>query len=181
MADSQKVFYKTNEFKTALTILFITGIGTIAYDSYKDQNLFTTVNKVFSILKDYTLAFLIYKVSLFWILLILTLSVTIVRFVIKFKKDELIHQAAPYEAYITDRLKKWRWSWRYNTYNNKISITDLRPHCPNCDTTMHYDLRHAESKCPRCEKHYYGNTSEDMADIEALIIDNINRRNLLNT
>jgi len=140
MADSQKVFYKTNEFKTALAILLLTGIGTLAYDSYKDQNLFTTVNNTFSVVKDYTLIFLTYKVSLFWILLFLILSITIIRFVSKFKKDAL-NQTFPYEAYTTDRLKKWRWSWRYNIYNNKISIIDLRPHCPHCDTTMHYDLR----------------------------------------
>ena len=72
----------------------------------------------------------------------------------------------------------WTWDYKYNSLDRVLNVVNIIPFCPDCKTRMHYKyslLDTWEAKCPRCEK--YICRMKDQKDIEAIIIDNIQREN----
>ncbi|MGJ4734892.1 hypothetical protein [Leptospira levettii] len=81
--------------------------------------------------------------------------------------------------YNNDNIKSfyWTWDWVVDQNTGKYAISNLKPHCPKCNTNLIINqslYRNPEYECPRCNFE----TQVDVnfkRKIEIIIIDNINR------
>lgn len=154
-------------------------LGTVLYDYFKEKPILTTINQGVNWLVERFTNFINLEIKLWLILVILAALVLIFILYIlienkKVRKPEFLN-------YKEDRLKKWRWSWEWKWSETRKAwiISNLEPHCPNCGTTLMEDsnaLMFHGFGCPRCD--FYAGTEkfEDPRKIEALILDNLNRK-----
>ena len=96
-------------------------------------------------------------------------------------KNSNVTETPKFLSYKKDKIHSfyWKWEWRYNQNSLKWNVTGIKPLCPKCETAMHYDYSSMNygytANCPRC--HYQNNQIPNYNDIEALIIDNVDRGN----
>lgn len=118
---------------------------------------------------------LTYTIPVWVIATTLVLLFSILVIYIKFNNSEIIE---PHKQYTQDIFKQWKWYWGYGLKNGKIIITDMRPECPECHVFMHYskDIYDIRASCPYCKAFYNNRSCEDIADIEMLIVDKIEKK-----
>lgn len=152
-------------------------ILTVVYDLIRDKQIFTTVGKYFSTLWGLIIVFLTLDLKLWWVLLGISVLFFALYIIVKIyeQKEEI---KPDFTNYTQDhfRLWNWSWNWEWNSYGKKWYITNLHAHCPKCDTPMHHDNHEDIFQCPRCRfRAEYGN-HEKSYEVEAVILDNINKQ-----
>ncbi|MBL4561041.1 MAG: hypothetical protein JKX79_08665 [Labilibaculum sp.] len=82
-----------------------------------------------------------------------------------------------YLTYKEELIKNWKWSWDWSSLENIWHITNLKVHCPKCDTPM-YETSFYDSNlsCPRCSHKTNSRQCGDSDNIKRIIIDNIDRK-----
>jgi hypothetical protein len=163
------------------TFPVVTGIAVaMVYDSIKEKPLLTSLTLIIKGIWKYTILFLTFKISVFWIIIALLL-LWLVLFIINNSKKVF----DPKLQYTTDIFINWKWEW---TYSGRY-IHNLTPLCPSCNTIMSYHNGHYPydkfAECPRCNRAYATRESirnhtdiiefEDDKRIDMLIVDNLRK------
>lgn len=168
-------------FKSPWTI----GIGTtllgfsltVIYDLVKGKQLLATMCNMFDILKSWLIIFLNFELKVWWVLTGVAIII-IILLIISFSSDNSNNINPDFTAYTTDHFRLWRWSWRweFNVLQKKWQIINLQAHCPQCDTPMISSWDEDYFRCPRCRFSSKYDDHEKSYEVEAIIIDNLNRR-----
>jgi hypothetical protein len=165
---------KNNQLWIAIIAAVIGAITTGIVDFVKKLPVLSTLKTVISFLYHSLLSFLTFGISV-WVII----SAIIILWLIK-KLFKPKFEPPSYLDYKEDRLKAWLWKWDWNIDRyNKITVSNLRPYCPNCNTKLMYqdDWRASRANCPRCNLSFSNyNGFENIAEIESLIIDNIEKK-----
>ena len=150
---------------------------TVLYDALKGKHVFSTIKAIFTTLYNWIVIFLNFRIKVWWILLALV-ALAVGYLILFHNKREQSDERPAFLDYTSDRFSKWKWSWewRFNTLEKKWQVNDLRPLCPKCDTPMLTDRFESFFKCPRCKYSSGYEKVEKSYEVEAVIIDNINRR-----
>ncbi|MCD6017257.1 MAG: hypothetical protein K0S53_378 [Bacteroidetes bacterium] len=160
-----------------LAIFAVVGPG--IYDLIKGYPFLDTYKKIINFLYIGISTFFNFNIKLWWLLLAIVIYKTISFLIKKYRTKE-----KDFKDYTSGTLKNWKWSWEWTrpSVNSNWIVSNLTPHCSAngmCDTQMlrgYNRQAQIEYKCPRCG-HNTGNNIEYERDIEALIIDNIQKKN----
>lgn len=146
-------------------------------DYTKSRPIFTTIQQILQTLLKFIISVLNFNIKVWWLIIGIIIIVAIIYLVFKFKQEET---KPNFYNYRNGKLKSWKWSWdwEFNSYENKWHISNLTPHCPKCDTPLidrssTYTLMY---ECPRCDFEASDCECEEPTKIEAIIIDNIERK-----
>jgi hypothetical protein len=173
-------FYENIWFQLAAGYLVLSPIGSGVYDNTKKIPIITPILGAFKFVWNVVLDF---NVPLYLVLIIATIAVFFTRnhFIFKEKSREIEVPNAPFLSYTEGVLKVWKWKWtyRFDNFENKYRIEDLTPICEVCDIKMLNYGYYNSYRCPKCNKYYATayQSWENKTDIEALIIDNIEKGN----
>ena len=150
---------------------------TVLYDFAKGKHVFSTIKAVFTTLYDWIVLSLNFQIRVWWILLALAVLV-VIRCIILHNKQEQSDERPAFLDYTSDRFSKWKWSWEWNfsSLEQKWQVSNLHPHCPKCDTPMLSDKYESYFQCPRCKYDSGYENIEKSYEVEAVIIDNLDRR-----
>lgn len=145
---------------------------TAIYDWIKEKPIATTFINLLSWIWNNILLFQIYT----WQFVIGILIILFIKKIVKkVSKQKSIEEILPWLNYTQDTIAnlKWKWYWDRDIFQ-KYNIENLRPLCPQCETSMHVsDSWSTSARCPRCN-HYESNI-KNLNDVKAVIIDNVQR------
>lgn len=168
----------------ATKISLVTGIvgsviASLIYDAIKNYSFLSTIISVLKFLWSILEYLLTFNIKVWW-LLIFTLLTWIVWKILS-TKNSTDSSNPPYYNYKTDKFKKWNWSWnwRFDSTHNAWIISNLKAHCPKCNTPMiDYSKWHVVSfGCPRCDYKARDSDCDEPHKVEQVILDNIDRDN----
>ena len=166
---------------------WVIGIGTtvvggvilsIVLDLIKEVSILSTLGTVIKTVWGWIISFLTFELKVWWVLLGIVVII-IVLLVISKVADSKEETLPKFLSYKEDKFDswKWTWDWGFNRYDYKWHIKDLKAHCPKCDTPMFHDAHDTNFQCPRCSyKTDYRTKFKRRREVEAIIIDNLNRR-----
>ena len=150
----------------------------VVYDFIKKKQFLSTVKTILLALRNGLVAFLNFELKVWWILLgiagLLLLLIIVADIKGKGKDSE-----SDFMGYTEDYFGNWKWSWKwkYNTYKTAWCPSDFEAHCPECDTPMFHDRDEYFFQCPRCGFESSGMDDHKKSyEVDALIVDNINRK-----
>lgn len=173
---------KKEVFKSPWSISIGTAIFslllTMGYDYSKQNPILTTVGELFKWLWKVIISILNFELKIWWILLAIGLFVGIAYLFDKFKKEESFKP--DFYSYREGRFKRWKWTWGWKWNNSRSAwlISDLKAHCPNCDTPMieYSSIYGLSYDCPRCNFKASDSQCDEPHKIERIILDNIDRK-----
>lgn len=174
--DVLKKFWKS-PWTIAIVSAVVGPIVTVIIDAILDKPFLTTLGNIFVFCWKGIITFLNFELKLWWVLLGLFGLVLILYLCAKISGNE--EEKPEFTLYKEDSFGGWKWSWgwAYNSYDKKWHVKDIQAHCPNCNTPMFHDEYDTVFQCPRCSfKVEYGHKHKTRSEVEALIIDNLNRR-----
>ena len=153
---------------------------TIAYDYFKEKPVLSTIWAIIRWIKNLTWNFLNFDLKIWWIIVAFILLTFIIKIINNSKiKETSTHK---FHDYREGKFKKWRWtwSWRLNNIRKAWIISDMKAHCPNCDTAMidYSSTYYLEFGCPRCDFKAHDSQCDEPQKIERIILDDIDRKNL---
>ncbi|MEL7586498.1 MAG: hypothetical protein AAGU19_07260 [Prolixibacteraceae bacterium] len=164
----------TISFGSAIFSLLLTMI----YDYSKEKPILSTIWLILKWIINLIWSILNFDLKVWWIILAFAFIILLLYIIDKFKNDEKFKP--DFYNYREDRFKRWRWSWEWEWSNSKKSwiISNLKAHCPNCNTPM---IDHSGSYgilfvCPRCDFNASNEQCDEAHKIERIIIDNIERK-----
>ncbi len=159
-------------------------ILTIGYDFLKDVPILTTIKNLVTYIWVLIVSFFNFEIKLWWLLLGVLSLIVLLNLIEKLRnKEKTEFPTLPnFTNYKEGRLKKWRWTWewKFNSTQEKWNVSNLTAHCPSCDTPLianiSFNRRYESYKCPRCNFHAQDHQCEEAHEIEAIIVDNTNRK-----
>lgn len=156
---------------------------TMFYDYSKEKPILTTIWLMFKWTIDSVWSILNYDLKFYWIIIAIALLILALFIIESFKKEEIYKP--DFYNYREDKIKKWKWSWSWtlNDLSGNWTISNMKAHCPKCDTPL---INHSNSfelnfSCPRCNFIAEDEQCDEQYKIERIIIDNIERRRKENT
>ena len=158
---------------------FLPIILTFAIDLFKKIPILSTLVSVTEIIYESIKDILNYQIAISNILIFL--SVLFILNLLYFKIFRSVEVKKPhFFNYTSDHLKSfyWTWEWELNEITGNYTLTNLKAHCPKCNTGLIYNqslYRSPEYQCPRCDF----DTQVDYnfnKKVESIIIDNVNRK-----
>ncbi|MHC1776255.1 MAG: hypothetical protein AB9834_12690 [Lentimicrobium sp.] len=140
------------------------------------QSFFSTVWHWITLLYEFVLRFFNIEIKL-WVILLTLLIIFLVSKIVRTSRGVKEQVGFDFKNYKTDYLQgfQWNWGWEFNLLYNKYVVSAITPECTECNTNLlvnHYGYYY----CPRCKKEYWSLKNDILVDIEALIIDNLNRK-----
>jgi phage FluMu protein Com len=170
---------------------WILGIGTtiiaspfadMLSDKVKSIPILSYFIKLLTWLWQSILSIFTYRVSVWFVLTIIVAVFAVKKLVDKIKKVEIPEYSDYNEGVFFNWI--WKWEYKFDNVKGKWSIINLRPFCPNCNTMLLNNSTYIDIQynCPRCNDNYskrgiYNSPApEDKRKIEALIIDNIEKK-----
>lgn len=168
--------------KSPWTISIGTAIFTLllpmGYDFFKEKPILTTVWIIIKWIENIIWTILNFDIKFWWVILAIAFLILLPYIIAIFKKED--SYKPDFYSYREDILKKWRWSWEWKFSDSQKSwgLSNLKAHCPNCDTPMigrsvSYQM---QFDCPRCDFKSSDRQSDELAKIERIITDNIERK-----
>lgn len=150
---------------------------TMGYDYSKSKPVLTTVWEVISWIGNFLWKTLNFDLKIWWIIIAVALFILVVIIIDNFKNEETFKP--DFYSYKEGRFKRWKWTWSWEWSNSKNVwlISNMKAHCPNCDTPMigHSSIYGLSFECPRCEFRASDGQCDDPQKIERIILDNIER------
>jgi hypothetical protein len=141
-------------------------IGSFIYDYIKGVHLITGIKSLLE-----------YPISLWVVIIIITLLYLILRIINKPRKRITKRPEFPFLGYTKDKFGAhqswWCWQYEWNYLDKKYEIVNLFPKCPNCKNPMfEYDGGRTAS-CPKCrleQRRYNFDVDEYRSDVHTEII-----------
>lgn len=163
--------------KDPWTISIVTAIFslllTMGYDYSKSKPILTTILMFLNMLGNLFVNFLNFDLKVWWLLVGLLIFI-----ISKLQEEE--SSKPDFYNYREDQFKRWKWtwSWKWSNSENAWIISNMKAHCPNCDTPLieHLVLNGLSFDCPRCEFSARDGQCDESHKIERIILDNIDRR-----
>lgn len=159
---------------TAIFSLFLT----MVYDYSKEKPILSTVWSFLKWIANLIWSVLNFDLKVWWIVVAVFVFILTLVIIDKFKRKETFKP--DFYNYREDKFKNWRWSWDWNWNRNKNAwiISEMKAHCPHCDTPL---IDHSNSyilsfDCPRCEFNAIDRQCDEQYKIERIILDNIDRQ-----
>jgi len=151
---------------------------TMAYDYFKEKPLLSTIGIIIKWVGNLMWNILFFDIKVWWIIIFLAFILFVMYLIARFKNESGF--APSFIDYREDTIKGWRWSWdwKFSERRKAWMITDLKAHCPICNTPMieesisyqtHFD-------CPRCDFLVTNKPSDESHKVERIILDNIDRK-----
>ncbi|WP_276345634.1 hypothetical protein [Daejeonella sp. JGW-45] len=182
MAQNQKK--ESAGWKVAIvSSLLLAPIGSLIYDMIKAKPILSTFQAWVSSIYSWIVWLLNYPIKTWYILVVVSVVVIIIVIAGVLMTDK--KHSPDFIDYKIDKLKNWYWSWDYwyNSTQLKYNIINLMPYCGKCQMIMLERRDPVTYYCPKCEfQHDSGsynfgpNKWEEKMDIEALILDNIDKK-----
>lgn len=151
---------------------------TMGYDYSKSKPIWTTIWTILKWIGNLFWSILNFDLKVWWLLVGTLIFVLIIFIISKFQKEE--SSKPDFYNYREGKFKKWRWTWSWEWSNSKNAwrISNLKAHCPNCDTPLieHSNIYGSIFDCPRCDFRASGNQCEEPHKIERIVLDNIDRK-----
>lgn len=168
--------------KSAWTISIGTAIFslllTMGYDRSKEKPILTTVWTILEWITNVLATVLNFNLKMWWVIVAIILFILIIIIINKLKIVDTFNP--DFYNYSEDHFKRWKWtwSWKLNSSKNAWQISEMKAHCPNCDTPMinHSTMYHLSFDCPRCEFSATDAQCDEPHKIERIILDNIDRK-----
>ena len=154
----------------ALLGVFFTAI----YDYIKEVPILSTIKTFLNYLwvNVFEIEIKIWKI-LFFIILILLINKFFKKNRIKNKEENSLD----WLGYTQDLIGEvsWKWYWEYNNLFSNYEIKNLRPICPECETSMKLHLNRLEefANCPRCDNEIL--EFKNPEKVKSIIRDNVQR------
>ena len=173
---------KEKWIKSPITIGFGTTIFgfllTVIYDYSKKEPILTTVWSIIKWIGNLVWTIINFDLKVWWVILAISLLTLLLYIIVKFKGIE--NFKPDFYNYNEDILKEWRWSWEW-VFSDSLKawcLTNLKAHCPKCETPMmsqsvSYQM---QFECPRCGFNSSDRQPDEFAKIERIIYDNIERK-----
>jgi hypothetical protein len=147
------------------------------YDYSKSKPIFSTILQILHGLWNFIISALNFNIKVWWLIIGVIFIIAIIYLVINFKQTETFKP--DFYNYRDGKFKFWRWSWNweFNYSENAWCISNLTPHCPNCDTPLinHPSISGEIFECPRCDFSARGSQCDEPQKIQMIILDNIER------
>ncbi len=144
------------------------------FDFFKDEPILTTIWSIVKWIGNIFWKVLDFDIKVWWIIIAFSFLALVLFLIDKLRKDVMKQP-----EYKEDTIKgwKWSWSWKFNTSGNAWVLSDLKAHCPKCNTPMIEQsfINQAHFECPRCDFHSSDRSSDESYKIQSIIIDNIKR------
>lgn len=152
-------------------------ILTVIIDFIKGKQILSTISFLLLKLWDAIITILCFDLKLWWIIMGIGV-ILLILFLVSKVKPEKNPLKPDFISYNNDKFSnyKWSWNWEFSTSKKKWHVSNLVPHCPNCDTPMLSDTYEITFQCPRCKFKSLYNEHEKSYEVEAIIIDNLNRK-----
>lgn len=151
---------------------------TMVYDYLKEKPILTTVWEILKWLGNFVWTILNFDLKVWWLLLAVVSFILIIILIANVKKEKTFKP--DFYSYREGKFKRWRWTWgwQWSDSENAWGISDLKAHCPNCDTPMikHSSFYGLSFDCPRCEFRAEDSQCDEPHKIERIILDNIDRK-----
>lgn len=170
--------------KSPWTISFATALFSfllsIAYDLLKGKQILSTIKSIFSAVINGISAFLNIELKVWWVLVgIIAIVATLLCIGYIMSRNSAPRMNPEFMSYTEDYFGSWKWSWiwSFDSLKKKWHAQDIVAHCPKCGTPMLHDDFNDFFHCPRCGfDSEYGDGHKKIYEVDALIVDNVNRR-----
>ena len=165
---------------------WVLGIGTtviggvllsLALDWINGVDWLSTISTVMRFILNAAIAFLNFKIKVWWLLIVIAVIVIALFIVVKISDVYSKDVTPTFLHYTKDNVLGFSWEWDYSkTYDGKYTISNLHPVCTKCGMRLKQDGSYGlEMKCLRC------NTTKDwkdsfITDAQMLIEDNIRKK-----
>lgn len=171
-----KEHWKKSPWTISIATAIFSLMLTIGYDYLKEKPILTTILTILKWFKDLGWEILNFDLKIWWIIFALLLVILTIVFIKKLKSKEI----PTFCNYRVDKFKRWRWTWDWQWEQQKKtwSISNIKAHCPNCNTPL---LDHSISiydlafDCPRCDFKARKEQCDEPHKIVKIILDNIDR------
>ena len=172
-----KKFWKnpwTISIGTAIFAFFLTVLS----DLLQKKRILSTIGRILSVIWKAIFAFLNFDLKVWWILVGIASIFFVLWIIAKFDNKSNDNKEPDFLKYTEDHFRTWKWSWEweFSDYQQKWHVSNLVAHCPKCDTPMQHDQFEDVFQCPRCEYIFRYDSHETSSQVEAVIIDNLNRK-----
>lgn len=151
---------------------------TVCYDYSKEKPILTTIWAFLKWSGKLVWTILNFDLKIWWIITAIAFFTLIVILFDKLKKEDAFKP--DFYNYKEGKFKRWRWTWDWQWSSRKKAwlISELKAHCPNCDTPMieHSGFYGLSFDCPRCEFSASDSQCDEPHKIERIILDNISRK-----
>ncbi len=167
-----KKFLKSPYTISILGGLIVLIVWSLISDYMSGDKLLTIFSTILTSVYGAIIAFLTFNIKVWWLLLGIA-CIIIITLIIANRKPQ-VQTKLEFTNYTHDRFRAWKWSWnwKFSDYKRGWHVSDLRAHCPKCDTPMGRTTFFS-IECPRCDNHIERTPSIDK--VERIIYDNINR------
>jgi len=173
---------KENWIKSPWTISIVTALIsfllTITNDYFKEKPILTTILTILKWTGSLIWSILDFSIKIWWIIIFILFLIVILFLYDKFSQTKTFKP--DFYDYREDKFKKWKWSWswEWNHSKNAWIISNLKAHCPNCNTPMiENSTYHGLSfDCPRCDYYARDSQCDEPHKVERIILDNIDRK-----
>ena len=172
---------KDHWIKSPWTISIGTAIFSLllsmGYDFFKDKPILTTIWSILKWIGNLFWTILNFDLKVWWVIIVVILFVLIIYLIDKLKKEATFKPDFYSYREEESRLWKWTWEWQWNKRKRAWMITDMKAHCPNCDTPMidNSNMYGYYFDCPRCDFKAENEQCDQPHKIERIILDNIDR------
>lgn len=164
-----------------ITSVILPIIASVIADKFKNVPIWTTLLLVVNWIKTSFLNVINFEIKVWYILVFIFAAIFVLYVVSLRKSDNIIrlNSEPSFSKYKRGRLKRWLWSWEYElNYSGKYEIVNMLPICESCDIKMIFTDNRLYSyyRCPKCNRQTDSSNWESTEDIQALIIDNIEKK-----
>ena len=151
---------------------------TVLRDLLQGKRILSTIGNILSAVWRAILAFLNFNLKAWWVLIGIAAIIAILWIISKLDEKGCENKKPDFTSYTEDHFRTWKWSWewKYSSYMEKWHVDNLMAHCPKCDTPMQHDQFESVFQCPRCQYRTQYDGHETSPQVEAVIIDNLNRK-----
>lgn len=171
-----KKFLKSPYTISILGGLIVLIVWSLISDYMSGDKLLTIFSTILTSVYGAIIAFLTFNIKVWWLLLGVS-CIIIITLIIANRKPQ-VQTKLEFTNYTHDRFRTWKWSWnwKFSDYKRGWHVSDLRAHCPKCDTPMFHDQYEDVFQCPRCHFQSQYDNHEKSHEVEAVIIDNLDRK-----
>lgn len=168
----------TSPWTIAIVSAFLAPIATLIIDAIMKKPLLSTLIEVLKTILKLVVSFLTFDIKVWWIIVsivVIVLSLSLYAKVLDSKENK-----TAFLEYTEDIFEQWKWSWDWEkrSYDANWHINNLKAHCPKCDTPMFPNINGTVFSCPRCGSRNCMTKHKQLYEIEAVILDNLRRKNL---
>jgi hypothetical protein len=160
---------RKSEYRIAIFGAIISITLTAIYDFIKDKPILSTLLQFLKWIWNniFEFSFSVWQI----------LAVLLVIYLVNKIRPKKKRESPKFLSYVSDEFdnKTWKWNWKWNPSTQKYNVINLIPLCNKCGTATILNSEYIDkyATCPRCDN--FMNKLKAPDNIEAIIIDNIDR------